>query len=242
MQQSKADILSSLQTDILRLQGYKSPGSSTTRMHLGLMDAAFPNGVFPLGAIHEFMPAGKEDTAATNGFVSALLSGVMGHTGIGLWISAARTLFPPALKSFGISPERFIFVDLKKEKEVWWAVEEALKCSSVSTVVGEMPTLDFTSSRRLQLAVEKSCVTGFVIRPYAEKLTTTACVSRWKIASLPGEAIDELPGVGFPQWQVELQRVRNGKPGTWEVRWQNGKLETVEKVRHQFVPEELKAG
>jgi protein ImuA len=81
-----------------------------------------------------------------------------------------------------------------------------------------------------------------VIRPYAEKLTTTACVSRWRIASLPGEAIDELPGVGFPQWQVELQRVRNGKPGTWEVRWQNGKLETVEKVRHQFVPEELKAG
>ncbi len=242
MQQSRANILSSLQADILRLQGFKSPGNTTARLKLGLMDAAFPQGVFPLGAVHEFLPAGEEDTAATSGFVASLLSGVTGSNGIALWISTSRTLFPPALKSFGISPDRFIFIDLKKEKDVWWAVEEGLKCSSVAAVVGEMPNLDFTSSRRLQLAVEQSYVTGFVIRPYSQKLTTTACVSRWKIASLPGEVIDDLPGVGYPQWRVELQKVRNGKPGTWEVRWVNGQLETVENIPDHFEQEERKAG
>ncbi|WP_339793860.1 Error-prone repair protein ImuA [uncultured Imperialibacter sp.] len=243
MQQRRADILSSLQSDILRLQGFKSPGNTTARLNLGLMDTAFPNGVFPLGAIHEFLPADEEDTASTSGFVASLLSNVIGSRGIALWISTSRTLFPPALKTFGISPEKFIFIDLKKEKDVWWAVEEGLKCTSVAAVVGEMPTLDFTSSRRLQLAVEQSCVTGFVIRPFSQKLTTTACVSRWKIASLPGEVVDDLPGVGYPQWRVELQRVRNGKPGAWDVKWMEGQLKTVaEKALHHFEPEERKAG
>jgi protein ImuA len=242
MQQSKADILSSLQSDILRLQGFKAPGNTTARLSLGLMDTAFPQGTFPLGAVHEFLPASDEDMAATSGFVASLLSGITGSNGIALWISTSRTLYPPALKSFGISPERFIFIDLKKEKEVWWAVEEGLKCSSVAAVVGEMPTLDFTSSRRLQLAVEESCVTGFVIRPNPKKLTTTACVSRWKIASLPGEVVGDLPGVGYPQWKVELLRVRNGQPGEWEVKWMNGRLETKEKNGPFITHEERKAG
>jgi protein ImuA len=28
-----------------------------------------------------------------------------------------------------------------------------------------------------------------------------------------------MPGVGFPKWNVELLKMRNGKPGSWEVEW-----------------------
>jgi protein ImuA len=38
---------------------------------------------------------------------------------------------------------------------------------------------------------------------------------------------DDLPGVAFPRWQVELLKVRNGKPGIWQLEWANGKINEV---------------
>jgi protein ImuA len=151
----------------------------------------------------------------------------MKNSGAVLWISTARKIFPPALKNFGIDPDRFIFVDLQKEKDVLWAMEEALKCSALTAVVGEVQGIDFTSSRRLQLAVEDSKVTGFIVRMNSSKLSTTACVSRWMISSLPSESIEDLPGIGFPSWHIELLRMRNGKTGSWNIQWVNGGFEQV---------------
>ena len=36
-----------------------------------------------------------------------------------------------------------------------------------------------------------------------------------------------MPGVGFPRWNVELLKVRNGKPCTWELEWSEGQFKTV---------------
>jgi protein ImuA len=74
------------------------------------------------------------------------------------------------------------------------------------------------------LAVEKSKVTGLIVRPDQKKISTTACVSRWKISVLPSETLDNLPGIGYPKWKVELLRVKNGKAGSWEVQWSNGEF------------------
>jgi protein ImuA len=220
----KADILKDLQADILRLQGFKSASSAALDLGLGPIRNAFPNGIFPLGAIHEFLSPRIEDAASTNGFIAGLLSSIMSSHGAVIWISSTRTLFPPALKSFGISPDRFIFIDLQKERDVMWAMDEALKCSALSAVIGEMREIDFTASRRLQLAVEQSQVTGFILRSNYRKLNTTACVSRWKITSLPSEKDKQMPGIGFPKWKVELLRMRNGKPGVWDLQWIDGRF------------------
>ena len=226
----KVDVISRLQMDILRLQGLNSLSGKAVSIGLGEIENAFPNASFPLGAVHEFLSAHAENISSTNGFVAGLLSSLMGSQGAALWISSSRKVFPPALKSFGIEPDRIIFIDLQKEKEVMWAMDEALKCSALSVVVGEMSEISFTSSRRLQLAVEKSHVTGFILRNQYRNLTTTACVSRWKITSLPSESVDGLPGIGYPRWRVELSRVRNGKPGVWEVAWINGRFVHVSKL------------
>lgn len=231
----RADIIHELQTDILRLEGFKPSNSTAVDVGLGPMTEAFPNGSFPLGAVHEFLSGQPEDAAATSGFISGLIAYLMGSSGTTLWISSARTLFPPALKTFGIQPDRFIFIDLKKERDVLWAMDEALKCGALTAVIGELQEISFTSSRRLQLAVEQSRVTGFILRHNYRKLTTTACVSRWKITPLPSVPVtlggyrdgmvDELPGIGFPQWRVELLRIRNGRPGIWEIRWVGGSFQ-----------------
>ncbi len=150
-------------------------------------------------------------------------------------------MFPPALKSFGIAPDKIIFIDLKKEKEILWAMEEALKCDSLSAVVGEMKELSFTNSRRLQLAVEQSRVTGFILRNNTRNFSTTACVTRWKIAPLPSES-DDMPGVGFPRWNVELLKVRNGKPGSWQIEFAAGHFSLISKITTITLEQKKKTG
>lgn len=231
MSKSKQDILQSLQADIMRLQGFRQAGTSSLDIALGPISAAFPGSSFPLGAVHEFLCEKKEDAAATSGFIAALLSSIMGNTGAAIWISSSGMIFPPALKHFGVEPDRIIFIDLRNEKEVFRATEEALKCHALSAVIVEMQGIDFTASRRLQLAVEQSLVTGFIIRSLHRKLNATACASRWRIISSASgpdvrESHNEFPGVGFAKWKVELLKVRNGKPGSWTIQWVGGKFET----------------
>lgn len=227
MSAEKADILATLQREILHLEGFRPGSHAGLNLSLGPFQEAFPHGTFPTGAVHEFLTTSMEQGAATSGFMAGLLAPLMGDKGVAIWVSAARRLFPPALHGFGIAPDRFIFLDLKKERDVLWAMEETLKCGALAAVVGEVGDMSFTASRRLQLAVEQSRVTGFVLRHAKRNVGTTACVSRWRITSLASEPDAGLPGLGFPQWKVELLRMRNGKPGAWNIRWDDGRFSTV---------------
>jgi protein ImuA len=218
----KAHIISKLQQEMLLLQGFKVQTNCNSSICLGPMQNSFPSRSFPLGAIHEFLSENLEGAAATCGFVAGLLSPLMIRGGVVFWIGQRRIVFPPALKSFGIPPEKIVFIDVPREKHILWSVEEALKCPALAAVVADIDGISFTASRRLQLAVEKSQVTGFILCNKPRMLKTTASNSRWKISPLPSYAIDELPGVGIPQWRVELLKIRNGRPGAWDVRLSAG--------------------
>ena len=228
MMSVKATIISQLRKDILLLQSSRQhPGDTIVDLGLGPIQQSFPNTSFPLAALHEFLSNSKEDTAATCGFVAGIISTFMRNGEATLWISSNRTLFPPALKSFAIDPSKIIFIDVQKEKHVKWAMEEALKCEGLTSVVGEMQDLDFIASRRFQVAVEKSRVTGFILRQHPRQLNITASVCRWKITSLNSFLNDDVPGVGFPRWNVELLKVRNGKPGLWQLEWTGKRFKHV---------------
>lgn len=226
MPSSANDIIRQLQKDILPLQGFKAAAGNSISIGLKPVEDAFPNAVFPTGAVHEFLTASKEDAAATAGFMAGVLSNLTSSGGTCVWVGMCRNIFPPALKIFGINPERVIFAELKKEKEVLWVMEEALKCKGLAAVIGEIKDIDFKTSRRLQLAVEQSRVTGFIVRNNPRQLNTIACVARWKITPLASE--NAVPGVGFARWNVALQKVRNGKPGNWEVEWNDGSFHIIE--------------
>jgi protein ImuA len=227
----KANIIADLQADILRLQGFERNVENPMDVGLGPIQQSFPNASFPRGSVHEFLTS-AENSAPTSGFIAGLLSSLMGKNGAVVWISRERPLFPPALKIFGLQPDRIIFINLRQEKEVGWALDEALKCGALSAVVGEVQEISFNATRRLQLAVEQSQVTGFVLRKDSTHQKTSACVSRWRIISLPSISKSEekhldFPGIGFPTWRVELLRIKNGKPGVWDIRWIAGKFEVM---------------
>ena len=219
MQVSKADIISRLQKEILSLQGFRQPSAGGEDAGLHLIRHAFPNSTFPLGSIHEFFCSASEEVTASSGFIAAVVASIMKKGGPAVWISSSQTIFPPTLLSFGIDPARIIFLHLKKEKEKLWAMEEILKCDSISCVAGEINEISFTESRRLQLAVEQSRVTGFILRLNPKNLSTT-CVARWKIQQMRNQQNDR-PGLGFPAWVVNLLKIRNGKPGQWQMEWRN---------------------
>jgi protein ImuA len=216
---SRADALCRLKTEILSLQGFK-PHQASTDIDFGLDTIAysFPNAKFPFSACHEFICESPQEIASSGAFVSGLLSMSLGKGGVALWIGRQRIIFPPALKSYGINPDQIIFINTRSEKEAIWTLEEALKSTSLTSIVGQITEFDFTKSRRFQLAIEKSGVGCFLLR-YRPRNFSTASTTRWQIKPLSSSLDDNLPGVGHPRWQVNLLKVRNGKPGSWIMQW-----------------------
>lgn len=229
---AQKDIISRLQKDILLWQGFTPPlGCKTKGIGLGPLESAFPNGVFPTGTIHEMLCPTYEHAAATGGLIAGLLTRLMQQGGVCLWVSIHRQLFPAALASYDVEPHRVIFIDVQHEKDLLWVMEEALKCEGLAAVIAEVREISFAQSRRLQLAVENSKVTGFLLRNDPRKLGSTTCVARWQITPLPSKPHDDLPGLGFPRWQIDLLRVRNGNPGSWKLEWIDGNFIPVEEEK-----------
>lgn len=206
---------------------------------LGPLENAFPNQVFPKACVHEFVCASTEQAAASGGLVTGLLSALMKNDGICVWIGRARHLFAPALAAFGVQPHRVIFISLVKDCDTLWVMEEALKCTGLAAVVCEIREMNFRQSQRLQMAVEHSRVTGFVLRNALNRLGSTACAARWQVSPLPSTNLNGLPGLGFLRWQIDLLKVRNGHTGRWALEWNEGKFVPVEEI---WLTEERQAG
>jgi protein ImuA len=124
-------------------------------------------------------------------------------------------IYPPGL---GID---LIHVETRDARTALWAMEEGVRCSALSAVIGELygdpAALDFTATRRLAVASERSTVPCWLVR-----LGGTANLSgarmRWRIASapsLPNPLDARAPGT--PAWDAELFRARGSAPGHWSI-------------------------
>lgn len=222
-----ADMIQQLRREILLREGLRPPAAATVEMGLGPIGWAFPQGVFPTGAMHELLIDGAEGAAASGAFTAALVGPLMEKGGACIWISRRRSIFPPALRAFGMEPDRVVFVDVRREREGLWTMEEALKCEGLAAVVGEIADISDIASRRFQLAVEQSRVTGFLLRDRPKNRLPIAAVARWRITPVSGGRELGMPGVGFPRWRIELLRMRSGRPGQWVAEWREGKFQFI---------------
>lgn len=217
----KREIARQLQAKINALQGLDKVNPEYATAELYPFSAAFPGNSFPTGAIHEFISYEAADAASTSAFITAITGKLIKEGSLCLWVANNRKVFPAALKHFGLEPDRVVFINATLKKDALWVIEEALKCEALTAVIGEVSELSFTDSRRLQLAVEQSGVTGFIHRYCPRIENAVACTTRWKISTMPSLAEDNLPGVGHSNWNVQLIKVRNGRPHAWQVSWQN---------------------
>jgi protein ImuA len=233
MPDNKQTIVQQLRQEILPLGGFKAPVTSTP-LELGLasIERAFPYGVFPTGVIHEFIAEDEEDLSATSGFLAALLGRMMERGGTAVWIGPKGTTVAEGLAYYGIDPDRFVFVAPSRKKALW-VVEESLRCDRFVAVVAEITELDFTQSRRLQLVVEQSRVTGFLVRHGARAKTPVATIAQWRVTTLPTQSQGERPGRGFPRWQVDVLRIRNRLPVSCVVEWTGSCFVSIEESSEQ---------
>jgi protein ImuA len=231
----KTKIARQLQAKINAMQGLGKQSYTTECKDLYPFTSAFPGNVFPTGAIHEFISYEAANAAATTGFITAVTGKLIKESGVCLWIANGKKIFPPALKHLGLEPDRVVFINVSRIKDALWIIEEALKCEALTAVIGEVKELGFTDSRRLQLAVEHSGVTGFIHRYCPRAENAVACTTRWKITALPSLSPNDLPGVGYSSWNVQLLKVRNGRPHSWQVSWL-GKTFTPVAEEHVFIP------
>jgi protein ImuA len=130
-------------------------------------------------------------------------------------------IHPPGLPS-----QNLIHVEARDARDALWAMEEGIRCTALSSVVGEIwgdpRALDFTATRRLAVASERSGVPCWLVR-----LGGTANLSgarmRWRIASAPSLE-NPLDGraPGRPAWNAELFRARAAPPGRWSIGHESG--------------------
>jgi protein ImuA len=77
-----------------------------------------------------------------------------------LWRLRGRDLFAPALARIGLHPDRVIYCETWKDRDVLPAMEAGLRCAGLAAVVGEVTRLSLSSSRRLQLCAGESGMPG----------------------------------------------------------------------------------
>lgn len=239
--QEKAKILADLRQKIQNMEGFK-PESRISKVMFGIpeMDKAFPSGSFPLGVIHEFTSMGYEDTAATDSFSASIVSKIVKAGEPILWITKSREIYPVGLKDFGIEPERIVFVEMPKDKDALWAMEEGLKIRGLSVAICEVTDADLTATRRLQLAVEESGATGFLMRLNPRQIGSSSCFASWQVTSIPSHFENGIPGVGLPRWEVELKKIRNGTPSKWQIEWDGENFCLVKDIP-KIIPQEIQS-
>lgn len=121
----------------------------------------------------------------------------------------------------GAVGDQLIHVEARDAKAALWAMEEGLRCSGLGGVIGELwgdpQALDFTATRRLAVAAERSGVGCWLIRLQGNA-NLSGARERWRLASAPSAPHPFDPKApGSPQWQVELFRSRRRLPGSWLV-------------------------
>jgi protein ImuA len=131
----------------------------------------------------------------------------------------------------GLSTQNLIHVEARDARDALWAMEEGVRCSALSCVIGEIwgdpKVLDFTATRRLAVASEKSGTPCWLVR-LGGHANLSGARMRWRIASAPSLLNDlDAKAPGLPAWDAELFRARGYPPGRWSLAYEAGRFYLV---------------
>jgi protein ImuA len=177
----------------------------------------------PASAVHEIAGQGsdEEQGAAGAAFMALCLKTAAGG-GWTAWITQDADLYAPGLAALGLDLRRLMLVAARRDAEVCWALEEALRSRSLRAVVGEIGAVSLTATRRLQLAAEQAGTPCFLLRRWRTQALAQRCrgqpiaaATRWRISSVPNAAQEIMPELGRMKCRADLWRCRNGQPASW---------------------------
>jgi len=198
------------------------------------LDQALPWGGLASGAVHEVAGTSAADRTAAGGFTAALAARLVAGAGVGagglpgrvMWCVVAGSGQPglpygPGLAAFGLLPRSLFLVDARNRADALWAMEQGLRSSQLTAVVGEIDQLGLVEGRRLALAAEAGGATALILRAASPVGEPSAAWTRWQIAAAPAGPGPYGQGLGSQRWAVSLARCRGGPPRDWLVEWQD---------------------
>lgn len=145
-------------------------------------------------------------------------------------------IYPPGLANLEI-----LHVEARDARSALWAMEEGVRCSALSAVIGELygdpAALDFTATRRLAVASERGQVPCWLVR-LGGSANLSGARMRWRLASAPSlvKPLDTR-APGAPAWEAELFRARGTPPGRWSVARDSGAFHLVAGTRGRALGE-----
>jgi protein ImuA len=185
------------------------------------MDSRIAAGGILLGALHEMAGSSANigDDAAALLFTAGLAARACHKGGIVLWALRWRDLFAPGLAQAGLTPERLIQAECRRDEDVLAVMEEGLRHGGLAAVVGEVGQMTMAATRRLQLAAEQSGTLALMLRKWRRNTVDplaqpSSALTRWTIGCLPSAPLP-VQGVGRPRWSINLVRQRGGEPYHW---------------------------
>ena len=200
---------------------------------LGEPDALLGGGL-ARRALHEIAPLAPIHFGAACGFVLALAALAGKHRGRDtLWIQTdmarceSGAPYGIGLDLFGLPSRRLLVLRARRPIDALFAMEEALKCRAIASVIAELPddTADLTATRRLSLAARAHDGIGLLLR-HRSTSAPSAAMSRWEVAASPGPR-DAFGGVGTTSFQLSLVKNRRGPCGRFRVAWSHDELAFV---------------
>ena len=214
--------------------------ASDGQLSVGLspVDAYLNTAAVPLGAVHEIAGHGgdEEQGAAGAGFLALALKAST-PTGWIVWVTQEDDLYAPGLAAFGLDLRRLILVSARRDVEVCWALEEALRSRCLAAAVAEIGALTLNASRRLQLAAEQAGIPCFLLRRWRtrtlaqqQRAQPIAAVTRWRISPQPHPHTSDqaaVPELGPAHWRLDLWRCRNAAAASWIMEFDHADQQRV---------------
>ncbi len=141
----------------------------------------------------------------------------------------------------GLPTQNLIHVESRDARDALWTMEEGVRCAALSCVIGEIwgdpKVLDFTATRRLAVASERSGVPCWLVR-LGGATNLSGARMRWRIASAPS-LLNELDprAPGLSAWDAELFRARGFPPGRWSIAHEADRFHLVAEPRDRALGE-----
>jgi protein ImuA len=228
------DALARLRHTIDNTQHYQcDKAARPLSLGLGGPDALLGGGLARC-ALHDISPQAPVHFGAACGFALALaaLAGKGGARDT-LWIQTDMARFESGapygigLDLFGLPSRRLLVLRARRPIDALFAMEEALKCRGIGSVIAELPddTADLTATRRLSLAARTHDGIGLLLR-HRSISAPSAAMTRWEVAASSGPR-DAFGGIGTTAFLLSLVKNRRGPCGAFRVAWSHDELAFV---------------
>jgi len=185
---SRGQLVAELRQRLRQLDQARRPaGEVSNSTGCEPLDRLLPAGGLSRGGLVEWLAAGAGSGAGWLALVAAREA--CREHGPLLVIDGRGTFYPPAAVLAGIELERVLVVRVEQAADEAWALDQALRSTSVGAVFCQSQRLHPRVVRRLQLAAESSGGLGLLVRPEAVRQEPCWAEARLLVRSLPTSAM-----------------------------------------------------